>query len=276
MKKWTIELPIAPQSRKEAEDVWNGITSRVEIGSNQVIVEGIEAENQEEARRIAASAANRLLDQLSVLHGASHEVVFEARNFKIVNEETDERTGIAQVSVSVVLTDSVTAHDRVMIEKRDSSGRVIATHDSDKPGKLPGVTTDAMSYYRRGAVSENLYERMRNKCLAIENIVSLICSRDSLPNGGTSCYQHAFKVVYADAQNARNLEIVWKGSGGSDLEELAEYVYEHIRCQLAHAKDNKAKRLPYDENDVATVKRGQNVVERVVQDLIRYQLAGSL
>lgn len=274
MKKWTIELPITPQSKKEAEDNWEGIMSSVGSGSDHVVVAGIDAEDRESARRLAVTAANRFLDQLSVLHKASYEIAPDSRSYKVVNEQTGERTGIAQLSVSIILTDSATGHDRVMVEKLDPKGNVIAPHDSDKPGKLPGVATDAMSYYRRGELSKDVYERLRNKCLAIENVVSLICARDQVKaKHETERFQHAFQTVYRDSGRAKNLELVWKGSSETDLDDLGKYIHKHVRCQLAHAKDNMAKRLPYDENDTEAMMRAQDVVERVAQDLIRYQLA---
>jgi len=277
MRKWILELPITPESLKNAYDVWEGITSRVKKGSNHVTVADIDAEDRDSARRIAVTAANRLLDQLSFHGGVSHQIAFDSRSCKAVDEGTGVRNGIEQPHVSLSLPTTVSARGRVIRKKMDVNGNVVATYDSDKLGKLPGVVTDAMSYYRRGKLSENLYERLRNKCLAIENVVSLICSRDQITiKNETERFQHAFQTIYRDSERAKNVKSIWKGSSEADLDDLGKYVHEQVRCQLTHAKDNKPKRLPYDENDVNAMTRAQDVVDRVAQDLIRYQLAEGL
>ena len=273
MKRWTLEIPIEPKSRKEAEDSWDGVTSSIRIGGDHVCVSGIEAENGQAAREIALKAVNRLLDQLSFQHNASHQIASEGRSYKIVPEEGATKQGIAQLTADLILTDTVTAHARVITEKRDADGNVIAIHDSDKPGKLAGVCTEAMSYFRRGMLAEHIHEQLRNHCLAIENVVSQICGSDGVGGREPTMMQHALKRVYTNDQARKNLRVVWRGTDPVIADALGDFVYEQVRCQLAHAKDGKAKMLPYSEQDVQTMRDARDVIIRVARDMIEHQLS---
>lgn len=273
MSTWTLEVPISPPSKKEAEVEWTGMVCRVESGGTHVEVRGIEAESQEKAREVAMQAANRFLDQLARECNEAHEIVFDGRSYKIINEGSEMKTGVAQFTASVILVDSVAAHDRVMIEKRDADGNVIAFHDSDKPCKLASLHTEAMSYLRRGMLADHIHERLRNYCLAIENVASWICKRDGVFGGEFKCVQHALATVYGEKQALRNLQVVWAGRLPEKDESLSERVYKQVRCQLAHAKDGEDKRMPYDEEDIKSMREDKDLVERVARDLIEYQLS---
>lgn len=273
METWTIELPIAPTSRKEAEDIWGEVRSRVGIGDSFVSVKGINAPDQESARKLAVDAVNRLLDQLSVLYGAAHEVVGGGQNYKIIREGSDVRQGVSGLRMSVILTDEVQMRDRLTIEKRDASGNLISVHDSDRHGILPGVCAEAMKYYRRGALAGDVYECLRNKCLAIESVASLLCRRDGFADSREAeRWLHTLDAAYADAQRRRDLGLVWPAAASAGLRDLADYLYKDVRCQLSHGKDDKARRLPYRHGDVEAMDKARDVVDRVALDLIQFQL----
>jgi len=262
MRKWIVELPITPKSTKSEEGFWRGMASSVETGSDHVVVKGVDAEDQECAISIAVQAATRFLDQFSFFRSAFHEIVSDSRSYKVVNEETGECSRGLPATVGI--------SGRVIRKVMDVNGNVVATYDSDRPGRLPGGHTAAMSYYRRGGCAKDLYECLRNKCLAIENVVSLVCYRDQIVNTNeTERYQHAIRTLYRDPERAKNLKSAWKGSRNTDLDDLGKHIYQHVRCQLNHAKDDRARRLPYDENDVKAVKRDQHLVDIVARDLIR-------
>lgn len=272
MSAFALEVPISPPSKKEAEVEWAGIVCRVEIGGTHVEVRGIEAESQEKAGEAAMQAANRFLDQLARECNEAHEIMFDGRSYKIIDEGSETKTGVAQFTASVILVDSAAAHDRVMIEKRDADGNVIAFHDSDKPGKLASLHTEAMSYLRRGMLADHIHERLRNYCLAIENVASWICKRDGVCKGEFKCLQHALATVYGEKHALRNLQVAWAGEPPDEDQSLSERIYKQVRCQLAHAKDGKDKRMPYDEEDIKSMREDNDLVARVARDLIEYQL----
>ena len=150
---------------------------------------------------------------------------------------------------------------------------LLAVHDSDKPGKLSGVWTEAMPYFRRGSLAEHIHECLRNHCLAIENVVSQICARDSVTGSERCKMRHVLRIVYSDYPARRNLELVWRGSDTASIDALVDYVYKQVRCQLAHARKGELKVLPYGEQDQQTMKEAKDVVELVARDMIAYQLA---
>jgi hypothetical protein len=270
MNPWTISFKLNKASNLEAHREEDDVRAYVEIGSNTLRVEGIEAESEDTARRSAESFANEFLNAVAYKHGEVLEIVPQTWSAEMINE-------LGNKVVGVHVADSFSLRDSVRVTEKDASGNVVEVYDSDRPGKIEVKSSEAAAYYRRGCLSSDPFDQFRNFYLTGENVadqIRLLKQRAKLKE------QPLLAQALAEcfAQNLSSLlraaQAVPGFAGGTDLfEDVAALLYKSHRCQINHAKARESKKVPFNPDDETAVRGGLPLMQFVARSLLDYEAA---
>lgn len=225
----------------------------VDKGYSTVTVRNVEADSIEDAENKARPKANAFLDEL-------------CRQYERKLEIGNDCTIMQQNSPT-------TRH----IKKFDMKVYATGGHRKRLPRVLNEVEirpSDAKTYYRKAALSQNPFDKFRNLYLAIENVASKIASaKGGHPRSELELLQFALKKCFSS--NKQLLEehshvYGFKNTGDIFLD-VATFLYKKNRVQLNHSKASEEKKIPFNSADEWAVQVSLPLAELVAESLLSYE-----
>ncbi len=138
--------------------------------------------------------------------------------------------------------------------------------------QVPIKQSDSKSLYRKAMISRDPRDKFREMFLVIENIASKIVP---------SWENKSMRVLIATAikicftSRLHDLEDFTRSYGfkyeGDIIEAVASNIYEDCRTYLFHAKANRNKYIPFNEEDERKVQRILPLAEFLAKSLISYE-----
>jgi len=250
-----VKFNFSGKSPIEVSQEIDGYRTEIGLDSDIIIINNIgkvDVVSAEDAVAIAKGIADKFLNKLSWKH----------------NFATEIKKGW---SVEYIEPDSAKKRIKVMV--CCDTCRTIRTEKSYKI-KITEASFDAESYFRRGALSKDCFEKFRNFYLVAENISSFICQKKNvgeikeqpmLELGLQECVQN--KLLDLENQ-AKELGIVVKQS--EIIQDVASYLYKENRCCLNHAKEGEKKKVPFNLKDEESVKKALPLMECVAKSFLAY------
>jgi len=142
--------------------------------------------------------------------------------------------------------------------------------------KVETKPSDAKSYYRRAAISEDPFDKFRNLYLAIENVASKIAAAEGEHFGyGQELGLLKFALQECFSSNTKLLEEHSHGYGfkntGDIFLDVATFLYKKNRVQLSHSKASEEKKIPFNPAHERQVQGSLHLAEFVAGSLISYE-----
>lgn len=249
MGLFIVEFNLKSRSRVTVE---NGDVV-VDRGYSTVTVRNVEADSHDIAADKARPKADAFLDELC----RQYEINLELGN-----------------GWTVMLQDSpTTRHIKKFTMKTFTTGG----HRKKIPRVLNEVETrpsDAKTYYRKAALSQDPFDKFRNLYLAIENVASKIAvakgehfrfELDLLQFALQECFSSDKQVLqeHSHVYGFRNT--------GDIFLDVATFLYRRNRIQLSHSKASEEKKLPFNPRDEWEVQVSLPLVELVAKSLLSYE-----
>ena len=248
MTSWAIEFWLNRTSNLQANIEEDGTKASVEVGSESLCVEGVQAGSKDDARRTAQSFANRLLNTLTYGYDEALEIVpspYRVRSEDMIVNET------------VVCVETAVAYL------------------SPQKGRLEAIPGEAAAYYRKGKVARDPFDKFRNFYLVAEYVADQI--RLSKKRGKLreqpllyQALQECFSV------NPQSLVQVAKSISGFVMrpdifDTVATLLYKRQRCELNHSKAQESKKVPFNPDDERAVRVALPLMKFVAKSLLDYE-----
>ena len=175
---------------------------------------------------------------------------------------------------TIMLQDSPTTRH---IKKFDMKVFTKGGHRKRIPRMLNKVEirlSDAKTYYRKAALSQDPFDKFRNIYLAIENVASKIAAtKGENSRSELKLLQFALKECFSS--NRQVLEehshaIGFEHTGDIFLD-VATFLYKKNRVQLSHSKASEKKKIPFKPDDEREVQSSLHLVEFVAESLLSYE-----
>ena len=268
MTTWTIRFKLNRASHLDAHREEDGIRASVQIASDALRVENIPANSEGAARAVAEPFANQFLDTLAYKHDEPLQI--------LPLPWASKRT--AQSGARVVgehLGHAVSFRGSVALKKIDAQGNVVEAYDSDRPGSIEVKASEAAPYYRRGSLSADPFDQFRNFYLVAENVADQIRApkQPEKPNEQTPL-SNALARCFADNTGpllGKARVVPGFTESGDAFKAVAKLLYKAYRCQLAHAKAQESKKVPFNPDDEKTVKKALPLMRFVAKSLLDYE-----
>jgi len=225
----------------------------VDKGYATVTVRNVKADSIEDAENKAMPKANALLDELC----RQYEVKLEVGN-----------------GCTIMLQDSPTTRH---IKKFDMKVFTKGGHRKRVPRVLNKVEirpSDAKSYYRKAALSQDNFDKFRNLYLVIENVASKIAvAKGEHPPSESELLQFALKECFSSNRQVleENSRVYGFESTGDIFLDVATFLYKRNRVQLSHSKASEKKKIPFDTADEWEVQVSLHLAELVAKSLLSYE-----
>jgi hypothetical protein len=141
------------------------------------------------------------------------------------------------------------------------------------PATIKIKKSEAASYYRKGCLSVDPFDKFRNVYFAVENISSQIYRKQpgepekiELERALEVCFvnrlQSLFEVAKAEPTfNAKE----------TTISEVTRILYTINRCQLNHSKVYKDKKVPFDPQSETEVMNALPLVKFVAKTFLEYE-----
>jgi len=134
--------------------------------------------------------------------------------------------------------------------------------------------SDAKTYYRKAALSQDPFDKFRNLYLAIENVASKIAAAKGKHfRFELELLQFALKECFFS--NRQLLEEHSHAYGfentGDIFLDAATFLYKKNRVQLSHSKASEDKKIPFNPADEREVQGSLYLAEFVAGSLISYE-----
>lgn len=236
----------------------------VDKGHPRITVRNIEADSHDDAIQKARPRAKAFLDDLHFRHG--------------IALETGTGLGVGlQASPEFRHSDYY------------ATLKAVGGHRKRVPRVLKEVQmkpSDAKTYYRKAAISEDPFDKFRNLYLAIENVASKIQRVKELgkskvkqfSESGQSYEEGLLKLALDECfgKDPRSLKQIAKNLPElDDVQEtnpqVAKILFEEYRCQLNHSKALENKKIPFNLEDERTVQRVLSLADFVAKSLLSYE-----
>lgn len=225
----------------------------VDRGYATVTVRNVKADSIEDAENKAMPKANAILDELC----RQYEIKLEIGN-----------------GCTIMQQDSPTTRH---IKKFDMKVYVKGGHRKSIPRVLNKVEirpSDAKTYYRKAALSQDFFDKFRNLYLAIENVASKIAAAKSEHfRSELKLLQFALKECFSS--NRQLLEershVYGFENTGDIFLDVATFLYKKNRVQLSHSKASEKKKIPFKSADEWEVQMSLSLAELVAESLLSYE-----
>jgi len=227
----------------------------VDKGYSTVTVRNVEADSNDDAPEKARPKAKALLDELCW----QNEIKLEIGNgYTVMKQASPTTRHIKKYTIKVYATGG----------HRKRIPRVL-----DKVEIRP---SDAKTYYRKAAISEDPFDKFRNLYLAIENVASKIAAAKGKDFGyGQELGLLKFALQECFSSNKKLLEEHSHAYGfkntGDILLDVATHLYKKNRVQLSHSKAGEEKKIPFNPDDEREVEGSLYLAEFVAGSLISYE-----
>ena len=225
----------------------------VDKGYSTVTVRNVKADSVEDAENKARPKANAILDELC----RQYEIKLEIGNgCTIMQQDSPTTRHIKTFDIKVFTRGG----------HRKRIPRVL--------NKVEIRPSDAKTYYRKAALSQDPFNKFRNLYLAIENVASKIAAAKGEPlRPELKLLQFALKECFSS--NRQLLEehshvYGFKNTGNIFLD-VATFLYKKNRVQLNHSKASENKKIPFNPADEWEVKVSLPLAELVAESLISYE-----
>ena len=203
----------------------------VDRGYPTVTVRNVRADSAEDAENKAMPKANEFLDELC----RQYEIKLEIGN-----------------GCTIMQQDSPTTRH---IKKFDMKVFTTGGHRKRIPRVLNKVEirpSDAKTYYRKAALSQDTFDKFRNLYLVIENVASKIAvAKGEHPPSESELLQFALKECFSS--NRQLLEehshVYGFESTGDIFLDVATFLYKRNRVQLSHSKASEKRKIPFNTAD---------------------------
>jgi len=271
---WNVSLGLKVASPVEANGKVDEVQVKVTHGSKRIEVTNIAACLIQDAKKTAVKACNAFLDDLSAKGHADLEL---DKSAEIAAEELEPSGHIKRFIRG--LEEAIGLKERVIVVKKDVSGKEIARYDSFELGTITVRPNDAKSYYRKARTAADEFEKFRYFYLVAENISDKIRmlngfgrlnERHLLKLGLQTCFKSNPSSLLNVARSVP--EFITKSD---PLDAVVELLYEGNRCQLNHAKASNKKKVPFNPQDIETVRNVLPLAEFVAKSLLDHE-EGSL
>ena len=249
MGLFIVEFNLRARSRVTVE---NGDVI-VDRGYSTVTVRNVEADSIEDAENKARPKANALLDELC----RQYEIKLEIGN-----------------GCTIMQQDSPTTRH---IKKFDMKVFTRGGHRKRIPRVLNKVEirpSDAKTYYRKAALSQDPFDKFRNLYLVIENVASKIAVvKGKHFRSELELLQFALKECFSS--NRQLLEehshVYGFEKTGDIFLDVATFLYKKNRVQLTHSKASEKKKIPFNPADEWEVQVSLPLAELVAEYLLSYE-----
>ena len=227
----------------------------VDKGCSTITVRNVEAGSNDEAPEKARPKAEALLDELCW----QNEIKLEIGNgYTVMKQDSPTTRHIKKYTMKVYTTGG---------------------HCKRIPRVLDKVeirTSDAKTYYRKAAISEDPFDKFRNLYLAIENVASKIAAAKGKEFGyGQELSLLKFALQECFSSNKKLLEEHSHAYGfkntGDILLDVATHLYKKNRVQLSHSKAGEEKKIPFNPDDEREVEGSLYLAEFVAGSIISYE-----
>lgn len=276
---WKVYFNLTKPSALEANSDINGMKVSVSRDSEQLIVENIDACDENDAHHKALTAANQFLDTLSWKCNATLAIDEASRCAAHIGPS-------GQKQVYVTVADSFRVGEHIRVVEKDSSNNIIEVYDSSKPGKIETKPSEAASHYRHAHLTNDPFNRFHDLYLAAENIASKTKGLKAFSKSGVKqlsesrqSHEEGLLRLALDecfASNLRSLNQVAKSLPEFDdsrevVPQVAKILYKGYRCQLNHSKALEDKKLPFDAKDMKEVRAATPLMEFMARSLLQYE-----
>jgi len=277
---WTVTFAL---DRPAPLEVYSEISAmRVEVKENnsQVVISVVQAASIDEALKKASSAANQFLNELSRKFNAHLAIKDESYAVEHVAPSGEKQVVVHPEPDSCVLS------ERIILVKKDASGKTIEVWDSQKPGRIDVKPSEAVPYYRRAHLTNDPFDSFRNLYLASENVSDKIRINKGCRN------KHDLKRIYGlESSEESLLRLALDECFAKDpqpliqaarhihtfddkqlvVPQVSEILYKANRCQLSHAKASEDKKVPFNPQDEEEVKGVLPLMDFVAKSLLEYE-----
>ena len=225
----------------------------VDKGYSTVTVRNVEADSIDDAANKARPKANALLDELL----RQHEIKLEIAN-----------------GYTVMLQDSPTTRH---IKKFHMKIFARGGHRKRIPRVLNKVEirpSDAKTYYRKAALSQDPFDKFRNLYLAIENVASKIAAaKDQYFRYEQQLLKFALQECFSSNRQLleENSHVYGFENTGDIFLDVATFLYKKNRVQLSHSKASERKKIPFNPADEWEVQVSLSLAEFVAKSLLSYE-----
>ena len=225
----------------------------VDKGYSTVTVRNVEADSNDDAPEKARPKAEALLDELCW----QNEIKLEIGNgYTVMKQDSPTTRHIKKYTIKVYTTGG----------HRKRIPRVL--------DKVEIRTSDAKTYYRKAAISEDPFDKFRNLYLAIENVASKIAAaKGEHPPSESELLQFALKECFSS--NRQLLEehshVYGFENTGDIFLDVATFLYKRNRVQLSHSKASGKKKIPFNPADEWEVQVSLYLAELVAESLLSYE-----
>ena len=225
----------------------------VDKGCSTVTVRNVEADSYDDAENKAIPKANALLDELS----RQCEINLELGNgYTVAPQDSPSTRHIKRFNVKVYATGG---------------------HRKRYPGTLKEVITkasDAKTYYRKAAISQDSFDKFRNLYLAIENVASKIAvAKGKHIDSESELLQFALQACFSSNSQLlkEHTHIYGFENTGDIFLDVATFLYKKNRVQLSHSKASERKKIPFNPSDEREVQVSLPLAELVAKSLLSYE-----
>jgi len=225
----------------------------VDRGYSTVTVRNVKADSTKDAEDKARPKANEMLDELC----RQYEINLELGN-----------------GCTIMLQDSPTTRH---IKKFHMKTYTTGGHRKRIPRVLNKVEirpSDAKTYYRKAAVSQDPFDKFRNLYLAIENVASkIMVAKGEDFRFELELLQFALQECFSS--NTQLLEghshVYGFDNTGDIFLDVAAFLYKKNRVQLSHSKASERKKIPFNPSDEWEVQVSLPLAELVAKSLLSYE-----
>jgi len=252
MGLFIVEFNLKNKQQRSPLTVENGDVI-VDKGCSTVTVRSVEADSHDDAENKARPKANAFLDELCRQYGI---------NLEVGN------------GCTIMLQDSpATRHIKNLYLKVYTKGG----HRKRIPRVLKEVEvrpSDAKTYYRKAAISQDPFDKFRNLYLAIENVASKIV----VAKGKGSLRELDLVRIALQECFSSNKQLLEEHSHvygfentGDIFLDVATFLYKKNRVQLSHSKTSERKKIPFNPADEWEVQVSLPLAEIVANSLLSYE-----
>ena len=259
---WAIRFRLTGPSAVNASAVIDGGTVTVYKNSQEMDVTSLVAQEQQHAIAAARFLGNLFLNKLSWKHDRHYEIAYPVRSARILPSGQED---VRDIEPPIVYGASIE------MKIVDSSGNVIG--DSTELGKIEVGRSEAASYYRRAQLTLDPFDKFRNFYSVIENVSSKIYKKTAgepekieLECALTICFSNSLESLKEVAMTDPTFN-----SRENTITEVVRILYTSNRCEIAHSKAYKDKKIPFDPQDEKEVMYVLPLVKFVAKTILEYE-----
>jgi hypothetical protein len=250
---WNVYFDLTSPSPISLNFEINNFSIRLIENSTQISVDKIEAVNQNAARAKALDGATSCIDCLSW----KCDVVLSINNGRLSIEEIDLSGKISRTGYA-----SAAAKAAMVLEGMPQN-----------PATIKIKKSEAASYYRKGCLGVDPFDKFRNFYLAVENISSRIYRKQpgepekiELERALEVCFVNRLPSLVEFAKSEPTFN-----TNESAISEVTRILYGTNLCQLNHSKTYKEKKVPFDPQSETEVRNALPLVKFVAKTLLEYE-----